>query len=393
MISVEQATHIIDQHLFHPGIESISLDKSLGRILAENVSADRDFPPFDRVAMDGICFRYEDFQKGQKQFPISGVQAAGESPLNLAHGTCLEIMTGAALSNGADTVIRYEDLDIKDGLANIQIEDVRFGQNVHKQGSDRKSATVLLEANERISATTIGVLATVGKAQVRVFKQPKVAIVSTGDELVDVDKTPLPHQIRKSNVHSLMALLSTYGIEPELVHLADDKGDISNRIADLLEKNDAILMSGAVSKGKFDFLPEVLSDLGVVKQFHKVEQRPGKPFWFGTKGKTSVFAFPGNPVSTFVCAKRFFEPWLKKSYHQLPEKQYAVLGEDVSFRPNLTYFLQVQVKNLLGKLIAAPAVGNGSGDLANLTVANAFMELPSTQVDFKAGEVYPIWMF
>ena len=164
-------------------------------------------------------------------------------------------------------------------------------------------------------------------------------------------------------------------------------------IKTLLDACDVILMSGAVSKGKFDFIPEVLDGLGVEKHFHKVEQRPGKPFWFGTKDNTAVFAFPGNPVSTFVCAKRFFEPWLKKSYQQQPEQHHAYLKEDVYFKPSLTYFLQVQLNNENGKMVAQPVKGNGSGDLANLTIANSFMELPCDQTEFKAGEVYPVWMF
>lgn len=393
MISVLQATSIISEHLFKPAVETIPLHLANERVLAEDILADRDFPPFDRVAMDGICLRFEDFNNGQRQFPIKGIQAAGAPPLTMQDGSVLEIMTGAMLSNGADTVIRYEDLEINDGIATIQNEDVRFGQNVHKQGSDRKDGELLLCANTKIDAASIGVLATVGKATVDVYEKPNVVIVSTGDELVDVDETPLPHQIRKSNVHTLKALLNRQGIEPELVHLPDEKGEIRNTIAALLKRNDAILMSGAVSKGKFDFLPEVLKDLGVEKHFHKVEQRPGKPFWFGTKDKTKVFAFPGNPVSTFVCAIRFFEPWLKKSYQQQSEMQYAFLMDDVSFKPNLTYFLQVKVSNNKGQLMATPVVGNGSGDLANLTVANAFMELPSGQTEFKAGEVYPVWMF
>ena len=393
MISVEEASKIVNERLFQPKIEKVGLDNVLGRICAQDISADRDFPPFNRVAMDGICIQFEDFKNGQRQFKIVGTQPAGAKALENQSGCAIEIMTGAMLATHADSVIRYEDVSIHNGIATVKIEDVRQGQNVHNQGSDRKKGDVLIFNNTKITATEIGVLATVGKEKAPVYKNPKIAIVSTGDELVDVYVTPLPYQIRKSKVHSLKALLNQHGIQPELVHLADDKSQIKNKIESLLTEKDAILMSGAVSKGKFDFLPEVLTSLGVVKHFHKVEQRPGKPFWFGSAQGTQVFAFPGNPVSTFVCAKRFFEPWLKKSLHQQSVQLHAILGEDVSFRPSLTFFLQVTVENVNGTLVAKPVKGNGSGDLANMTIANAFMEFPPDMQNFSSGEIHPIWMF
>jgi molybdopterin molybdotransferase len=393
MISVQEASNIISSHVGSFGTELVALDNALGRVLAENIHADRDFPPFNRVAMDGICIRFEDFKNGQRSFPIQSTQAAGSPPQTLNVGAAIEIMTGAVLSHDADSVIRYEDLDIKENISTIVIGDVRFGQNVHKQGSDRNAGDNLILKDTRITATEIGILATVGKSQLKVYKQPSVAIVSTGDELVDVEQSPMPHQIRKSNVHSLKALLNGYGISPELIHLGDNKNEISKTVSSILANNDVILMSGAVSKGKFDFLPEVLENLGVKKHFHKVEQRPGKPFWFGTKSNTCVFAFPGNPVSTFVCAKRFFEPWLKKSLKIPMFTQFAQLTDDVSFKPNLTYFLQVKLSNSGGTILAHPTPGNGSGDLANLAVADAFLELPADRQTFEAGEVFSLLPF
>lgn len=393
MISVEIANKEILSRANGFGIETISLQNVLGRVLAEDITADRDFPPFDRVAMDGICIRYTDYSNGQTSFPIQSTQGAGNPQQTLRHGLAIEIMTGASLSANADTVIRYEDLEIIDGVARIIITDVRHGQNVHTQGSDSAQNDVLLNANTFITPTVIGVLATVGKTEVRVYSFPKVAIISTGEELIEVGQIPEPHQIRKSNVHTLRALLTQQNIACDLMHLKDEKEDIKTKLSGVLETYDVVLLSGAVSKGKFDFIPDMLDQLGVEKHFHKVEQRPGKPFWFGTKGKTHVFAFPGNPVSTFLCAIRFFEPWLKKSLQIDQENQYGVLTEDVSFRPNLTYFLQVKLSNVKGQIWAKPIKGNGSGDLANLAHVDAFMELPSGQSEFKKGDVYPVWPF
>ena len=236
MISVNEASDIINGRLFKPTIEVVGLHTALNRICAEEVVADRDFPPFNRVAMDGICIQYHDYQKGQREFKIVGTQPAGAKALENQRGCAIEIMTGAMLSRHADSVIRYEDLSIVNGIATISIDDVRQGQNVHKQGSDRKKGDILISKNSLITPTEIGVLATVGKQTVPVYTNPKVAIVSTGDELVNVNETPLSHQIRKSNVHTLKALVQQHGIEPELVHLADDKSAITCKIGGAIKR-------------------------------------------------------------------------------------------------------------------------------------------------------------
>ncbi len=393
MITVQKAEHAVLSHTSSFGEETVSLDKATNRILSQSVSADRDFPPFNRVAMDGICIRYDDFQNGQKSFELMGIQAAGSPPLDLEAGKAIEVMTGAVLPANADTVIRYEDIDVKGQTADVGIDVIQKRQNIHGQGVDNQKGDTLIEQYTLIGAAEIGVLATVGKSQVPVLKQPRVVVISTGDELVEVDKTPLSHQIRKSNVFSLASILEKYKIQPQLVHLPDDKSKLLTRVRELLASNDVLLLSGAVSRGKFDFLPEVLEELGVQKLFHKVAQRPGKPFWFGTKDQCRVFAFPGNPIATFACATRFFEPWLKKSL-QLPiERKTAILSKSISFKPSLTYYMQVITYIENGRLMAQPSQGNGSGDLANLTRVNGFLELPPESTDYKEGDVFPLWSF
>ncbi|MGB1042804.1 MAG: molybdopterin-binding protein, partial [Tenacibaculum sp.] len=214
-------------------------------------------------------------------------------------------------------------------------------------------------------------------------------------------ETPLEHQIRRSNVYTLVSLLGNLNIPSETAHITDNKTVLKEKIKNYLQEFDVLLFSGAVSKGKFDFLPEVLDELGVEKLFHKVAQRPGKPFWMGiadalsmnsnTKNKTLVFAFPGNPVSTFVNCVAYFYPWYHKSIGIKEKEQNAILAEDVNFKPNLTYFLQVKLNYRFGHLIATPIKGNGSGDLASLTEADGFIELPKTEeTTFKSGDVYPL---
>jgi molybdopterin molybdotransferase len=365
--------------------------------------------------MDGIAIDFDVYSSRLRSnkplnFKIEGIQAAGSEQISLNNSeNCIEVMTGAVLPNNADTVIRYEDVTIENGIATIDVDAINKNQNIHPKGKDGKVGDLLIKQNTKISAAEIGVLATVGKAFVKVAKHPKVMIVSTGDELVGVDETPLAHQIRRSNVFTLVSLLERLNIPSETAHITDDKPVLKSKIDSYLKAYDVLLFSGAVSKGKFDFLPEVFEELGVEKLFHKVAQRPGKPFWFGRfasigmseqgvyqnekeniRKNTLVFGFPGNPISTFVNCLAYFYPWHYKSVGLKVEEETAILSEDVSFKPNLTCFLQVKLSYKFGHLIATPIAGNGSGDLASLVNSDAFIQLPKEIIEFKEGEIFPV---
>ncbi len=391
MISVEHALQTVLNTTQDIGVEEIPFLTSLGRILKEDIVADRDLPPFHRVSMDGIVIDFDQFEKGQRSFKIAGIQAAGSQQLTLQKSKdCMEVMTGAVLPNNANTVIRYEDITVKHGIATINIDEIRNGQNIHNKGKDRKTNDILIPQNTTISAAEIGILATVGKSFVKVAKQPKVMIISTGDELVEVNEIPLAHQIRRSNVFTLVSLLEKLHISLEIAHIKDHKQTIKSKIENYLQAFDVLLFSGAVSKGKYDFLPEVFEELGVKKLFHTVAQRPGKPLFFGETPNCTVFGFPGNPISTFVNCLAYFYPWYFRSLGVVHKEETAMLGEDVSFKPNLVYFLQVKLKNKSGHLLAFPVAANGSGDLASLANTDAFIQLPKDRTEFKKGEVYPI---
>ena len=391
MISVEQALETVLNSTQDFGVEKVPFIKSVGRILKEEIVADRDFPPFNRVSMDGIAIDYNAFKNGQRSFKIEGIQAAGSSQISLKNNkNCIEVMTGAVLPINTNVVIRYEDLEIENGVAKINIDEVKDNQNIHSKGKDRKAGDVLIYKNKIISAAEIGVFATVGKSLVKVAKQPRVMIISTGDELVAVSETPEAHQIRRSNVFTLVSLLERLNISSETDHITDDKPVLKQKIETYLQEYDVLLFSGAVSKGKFDFLPEVFDELSVEKLFHKITQRPGKPFWFGQTDNCKIFAFPGNPISTFVNCLVYFYPWYYKSVGVNLKEETAILTDDVFFKPNLTYFLQVKLSYRFGHLIATPINGNGSGDLASLVNADAFIQLPNDKVEFKKGDNYPI---
>ncbi len=392
LTTAQEALEIILKTSEDFGTEDVKFLKSLGRTLKEDIVADRDFPPFDRVSMDGIAFSSEAFNSGQRSFKIEGVQAAGSEQLTMQNpANCIEAMTGAILPKNTNAVIQYELLTIENGIATINLELVKNLQNVHLKGLDRKQGAVLISENTLISPAEIGVLATVGKTTVKVAKQPKVMIISTGNELVGVCDTPEEHQIRRSNVYTLVSLLEKLNIQAETAHIIDDKSLLLTKINSFLNDFDVLLFSGAVSKGKFDFIPDVLKELGVQKLFHRVKQRPGKPFWFGKKGNKTIFAFPGNPVSTFASCLKYFYPWYYKSMGLNSEnKNEAILTEDYFFKPDLTYFLQVKITRKEGEILATPISGRGSADLVNLVDSDAFLELPDDRRNFTKGEVFPL---
>jgi molybdopterin molybdotransferase len=393
MVSVAGAEKIILDHLFTPWIEGVALVHSRGRILAEEIKSDRDLPPFNRATMDGVAISFESFENGQREFLMDGLQAAGQPQQTLPDKKkCVEIMTGAPLPIGTDSVVPYESLVIENKTAKLS-GSVERNQNVHPQGSDAMQGEIVLRPGFSISPAEVALLASVGKPEVRVFNNPVAAVISTGDELIDVEKQPLRHQIRKSNSYALAAALDELGCEVDVFHLADNEMELKKKLEGILSEYALVILSGGVSKGKFDFVPKVLESLGVKKLFHQVSQRPGKPMWFGQSEKNTVFALPGNPVSTFMCFCRYVKPWLSKSLGFSTKAQSAILASDFIFTPGLTYFLQVKIQNENGKLMAYPAMGGGSGDFANLKDVDGFLELPLERSEFQKGESFPLILF
>ena len=391
MITFEEAYRRVMLNTKDFGTEAVTLMESTNRVLGESIYADRDFPPFDRATKDGIAISYDSFENGIPYFNIEGVVSAGMPQHKLkGEENCLEIMTGAVLPQNTDTIIMYEDLEIINGFATIK-SIPKKGQNIHRKGEDKKQGDVLLEKGIRISPADIGVFATVGKVEVVVKKLPKVCVISTGNELVAISKTPLAHQIRTSNVLSLQAALASENINADHLHLLDDKKSIEQKLAIALKEYDVLLLSGGVSKGKYDYIPEVLEDLGVDKVFHKVSQRPGKPMWFGRHEKlqTAVFSFPGNPVSTFANYHIYFQPWLYNSLGVENESEFVILDEDIPNSTPLTLFIPVKTFWDKGTLMARKIVNSGSGDLTSLSYSDGFICLPPQDMPYYRGLLVP----
>jgi molybdopterin molybdotransferase len=397
MITVEEAEKIIRGQITDYGTEIIPFDLALGRVLAEDITADRDLPPFNRVTMDGIAINYDSVENGISTFRIRAEQAAGSQPVeNLELNECVEIMTGAMLPATADTIIRYEDLELRAGLATLTTGEIKRGQNIHYQGKDKKKDELLAKPGDLITPELTGLFASVGKAEVSVKKMPRVVILSSGDELVEITGAPSPYQIRRSNSYTVEAVLKQNGISAGMLHLPDDPQIIKANLEHCLENYDVLLLSGGVSMGKFDYIPRTMGEVGVQMLFYKVHQRPGKPFWFGKhENGALVFAFPGNPVATFMCLHRYFIPWLQATTGmKVKPATHAVLNGGYRFPLPLKCFLQVKLhSNEYCQLMADPVEGNGSGDYVNLIGTNAFMELPLEKNEFKRGEVYRIWPF
>jgi molybdopterin molybdotransferase len=344
--------------------------------------------------MDGIAIDVREFTGKGQEFIIEGMQAAGAPQLTLLNiKNCVEVMTGSMLPENTNSVIRYEDLDVRNGTAKVLIDQIGQGMNIHSRASDAARGDALLTPGQKISAAEVAVLASVGKSRVKVYTLPKVAVISSGDELVEIETEPKPHQIRRSNTYALQAAMQEMNWRSEAFHVHDDRSDMKHALEKILSTHDVLVLSGGVSKGKFDFIPSVLEELGVKKLFHQVSQRPGKPFWFGVSDRNVVFALPGNPVSTFLCFHKYIKPWLIACCGAETKSTNAVLASDVNFSPALRYFLQVRTEIAGGKIIAHPHAGGGSGDFVNLKEVDGFIELPMEKSTFKAGESYTFISF
>lgn len=385
MLTVENALSIIREKLNMRGETLSTLEDLHQEVLAQDLIADRDYPPFDRVMMDGIAVNYNVFSEGKKDFRIEGICPAGSpaGTLNDPSG-CLEVMTGAPLPHGCDLVIPYEHLKIDQGHARIMVLDERAHlEHVHLKGSDARQGEILLSKGSVTNGPGWGIATSLGYSKIQTIKKPRINIISTGDELVSVETYPLPHQIRRSNAYALKASLVQNGFtDVELSHLNDDVSAIEEHYKEASQEFDLLIYSGGVSKGKFDYLPETWKRLGVCELVHGVSQRPGKPLWFGVdeKTSTSVLGLPGNPVSSLVCLYKYF----------LNQKDiYAVLDEEIIFKKDLTCFVPVKVtfeKN--GSIKALPLKIKNSGEFSALAGSDGFIELPKDQSQFKKGESF-----
>jgi molybdopterin molybdotransferase len=393
LISFEQALATVREKLSeaspNPPTETLPLERVGGRILAEDVVADRDYPPFHRSIRDGYAVRSADVSMAPATLTCVGEVRAGESfSVTVGAGECVEIMTGAPLPAGTDAVVMIEHVRVQASQVEVPCV-VGPYENVVRQGTEATKGSVVLPRGRRLGAGEMGLLASVGQARVRVFLPPQVAILPTGDEVVPFHETPGAFQIRNSNAVTLAAQVEAAGGVPRPLGIAPDQKEVLRRlILDGLE-SDLLLLSGGISVGKYDFVGQVLTELGGEFFIRGVAMRPGKPLVFGRCQEKFFFGLPGNPVSTYVTFALFVRPaiaMLAGAQFELPTFLRARLGQPYNHKLGLTAFMPARVELKNGEPVVDLVAWQGSGDLVGVAAANCFLVVHPQQTELAAGD-------
>jgi molybdopterin molybdotransferase len=448
IVSFEQARRLVEQHAatVSPGeVETVDLMAGLGRVLAEGILADRDFPPFARATRDGYAVRAADLAEVPARLEVVGEVKAGDWPepgvCSVERGQAVGIMTGAPLPAGADAVVMVEHTSAAlsshpnvaknatlgwgtlgcDTLGEKFVEilrSVRVGENFVPRGAEALAGQLLLDRGRRLDHAGIAVAASVGKSRVQVFRKPRVAVLSTGDEVVELDATPGPAQIRNSNSYSLAAQVQNAGGEAVRLEIAPDE---RGRLRELIEEGldcDLLLLTGGVSMGKYDLVEQVLGELKAEFYFTGAEIQPGRPVVFGSCGadtplradggfaantRTGVsaphekyfFGLPGNPVSTMVTFELFARPMIEALAGQTPQRLIflrARLKSEIRTKTGLKRFLPAVLSGEFENAEVELARWQGSGDIAALARANCYVVVPPDRERMDAGEWVPLLM-
>lgn len=417
MIDYRQAQQLVLEQAHSFGHEEVPLEEAFGRILAEPVYADRDYPPFPRATMDGYALRYNDLETGIRQFTIAETVYAGDNPIHmLKEGECYKIMTGAAVPKSADIIIRREDIDegpttmvLRDRLsdplpAGLLPEPAnaafpwRLFQNIARRGEDLRAGAVVIDRNCRCEPAVMGLLASLGKTKVKVEKLPRITLLTTGNEVVPVGAVISSVQIRNSNRWLIEGALKKEGFGlAAFAHVPDDPALLRHHVQqalvgrpalspDPLLPSDIVILCGGVSAGDADYVPGVLEELGVKKLFHKMAIRPGKPTWCGVASNGSmIFALPGNPFSCLVNTILLIQPYLQVCLGlPAPEPLGLPMGESRKKRTPLDEFFPVHLSGAPARL--TPVSLNGSGDIRLGQNANALALHPAGSQDLAEGD-------
>jgi len=366
--------------------EEVPVERAVGRVLARPVRATSAQPPFDRVMMDGYAVRAADVTAGGA-LRVTGESPAGtEAPPAVAAGACVEVMTGGPLPPGADTVVQVEHTR-REGDEVVFDGAVAVGLHIARLGSSARIGQELLPVGATITAVGVAAIAAAGQARVRVRRRPSLAIVTTGDELVDAHQQPGVHQIRDTNGVSLSAQALALGLDDVIVdHARDDRASLRSTLDKALAL-DLVVVSGGVSRGRYDLVPEVLCDLGVEPRFHRVAQKPGKPLWFGTRGTTLVFGAPGNPLATLVTFRVYVAAAVARMTGQVggESRHRGILTTGARFRSSRALFALARATWRHDRYEVRPCPGRGSADVFTPARANALLSLPAGTHDLAAG--------
>jgi molybdopterin molybdotransferase len=395
MLTVAEAQAIVLRNTHPlPPVDAPLTPAPLGAVLAEDIASDLDMPPYDKAMMDGYAVRSADLPDGRGTLTVIEEVTAGRTPRHtVGAGQATRIMTGAPIPPGADAVVMVERTRAEGDRVKIEDRPPQAGQNVMPRGREMRCGETVLAAGAVLRPQELGLLATVGRASARVHPAPRVAVLSTGDEVVEAVERPGPGQIRNGNGPMLCAQAARAGGQPHYLGIARDRLDsLAPRVAEGL-RFDVLLLSGGVSAGALDLVPGVLQQAGVKPHFHKVEMKPGKPVLFGTRDSTLVFGLPGNPVSALVCFELFVRPALRRLAGHAEPGPFVVratLAEDFVYRTDRpTYHPAVLEADDSGWRVRA-VPWYGSPDLRGLTRANAFAVFPAGDHQHRAGQVFDV---
>jgi molybdopterin molybdotransferase len=410
VMSFEDARRVVEQQAAHiqvRGSESVPLLAAAGRVLAESVFADRDIPPFARSTRDGYAVRSADLSRLPATLDVIGEIKAGEKidriPSHIASGQTASIMTGAPLPAGADAVVMVE-YTTENGKRVEITRGVNPGENVVRRGAEAQQGSPLVDRGRRLTEAAVALTASVGKSRLEVFKRPKVSVLTTGDEIVDVDATPGPTQIRNSNSYSLAAQIQKAGGQPVLLPVAPDEPQGLKRLIEKGLDSDLLLMTGGVSMGRYDLVEQVLSEMHAEFFFTGAKIQPGRPVVFGLCGagspagerrETYFFGLPGNPVSTMVTFELFARPVLEALAGQFPSKLlflHARLKSEIRVKTGLKRFLPAILSGEFEDTQVALVAWQGSGDIAATARANCYIVIPPEREHIPGGEWVAVMM-
>ena len=394
LLSIQDAEKAILENLTIADAEYVPLEQASFRVLRENLVADRDAPPFDRVMMDGIAIHSSEFTGIGSHFTLAGTQAAGSKALvKTEPQTCFEVMTGAPLPEGCDCVIPVEEISITETSVILSPDaDVEAGKFIHPTGSDSQQGSMVLAKNSLLSSAELAIAASMGYANLSVSRIPRITILTSGDEVVSPEKTPEPFQIRSSHPSAILSMIHRQHLGIcRHIHLPDAVSVSRAAMETAMETSDFIILTGGVSKGKFDFIAPTLSELVGPPIFHGVKQRPGKPLgYWKTPTSPHIFALPGNPVSVMATATRYVLPALK-SYLGIPQAGLTrPLAEPFHWTAPLPGFVPVKITS---NGAALPSPVRNSGDFLSLAGCTGFIECKPNSPHLALGAPQPYFPF